>query len=336
MRKNKIRALINSKVSLLLMIMVVVIAVFYIMRQSYLSSNNILIMLKNASITGILGIGVGLLLISGEVDLSTSAVSVISSVFVAMLLSAGLPWPLAVLITFCFGAASGLITSFLVKKLNMMSFIATIGMSSIWAGLALVITRSNPIKFKNDSFLKIGSTAFGVSADKKILPLMFIILVVLIIVYGLMLSNTKFGRSMYMCGGNRNAARLAGISPKRVHTILFINSGLMSSLCGVMIATNFRKGDPTPRTEGLDAITAAVLGGIAFTGGTGGTGGLLAGLMLITFFNNGIIAVGLKSYWQIFARGTLLILALMFDFYRENRRLKMLRAGAAEAAASKR
>jgi ribose/xylose/arabinose/galactoside ABC-type transport system permease subunit len=304
------------------------------MRPSYLGSNNILIILKSASITGLLGIGVGMLLISGQVDLATSSVSVISSVFVAMLLSAGLPWTLAVLITLIFGALSGLITSILVNKLNMMSFIATIGLSSIWQGLALVITRSNPIKFKNDAFLKIGSTAIGYDQEHKLIPLMFIILVVLIIVYGFILSQTKFGRSVYMCGGNRNAARLAGIKPKKIHTLLFVNCGAIASLAGVFIASNFRKGDPTARTEGLDAITAAVLGGILFTGGAGGTGGLLTGLMLLSFFNNGIIAVGLKNYWQIFARGALLILALLFDYYREKQRLKMLKASADEAASA--
>jgi len=215
---------------------------------------------------------------------------------------------------------AGGLNAFFVNGLNMMSFIATIGMASVWQGMAYILTNSIAFNFRNPSFLVIGSTAIF-----RILPLIFIILVVLVIVYGLMLSQTKFGRQMYMAGGNRGAARLAGIKPKKIHTILFINSGIVSALGGVLLASNMHKGDPAPLTQGMDAFTAAVLGGISFTGGAGGTGGLFVGLMLLSFFNNGLTTVGLPSYWQIFAQGMLLILALLFDFYRENRRLKMLK-----------
>ena len=331
MVKTRMLRLLHNKVTLLVAIWVIVVVFFTIMKPSYIRPQNILILLKSATFTGLLGLGVGLLLISGQVDLSTGSVTVISAVLVSSLLKAGMPWLPAALITLVFGAVTGTIVAVFVNGLDMMAFIATIGMSSVWSGLALVVTRGNPVKFLNDSFLRIGSTTFG-----NTIPLLFIILLVLIIFYGLLLTQTKFGRSMFMCGGNRNAARLAGINPKKVHSILFVNCGFISSLCGVLYASSFRRGDPVALAIGLDAITAAVLGGISFTGGTGGTGGFLVGLMLLSFFNNGITAVGLSSYWQTFARGALLIIALLLDFFRENQRLKMLKAGAAETAASKR
>jgi ribose/xylose/arabinose/galactoside ABC-type transport system permease subunit len=331
MGKTQIRRLLHNKVTLLVFIWLFVVVFFAIVNPNYIRPQNILILLKSSTFTGLLGLGVGLLLISGQVDLSTGSVTVLSAVIVSFLLSWGMSWPLAVLLTLLFGIVTGAIVAILVNGLAMMSFIATIGLSSVWTGVALVITRSNPVKYNNDSFLKIGSTTFF-----NIMPLLFVILLVLIIFYGLLLSQTKFGRSAYMCGGNRNAARLAGINPKKVHSILFINCGFISSLCGVLYASSFRRGDPVALTIGLDAITAAVLGGISFTGGTGGTGGFFIGLMLLSFFNNGIVTIGLSSYWQTLAGGALLILALLFDYFRENQRLRLLKAGVAEAAASKR
>jgi len=331
MGKTQIRRLLHNKVTLLVIIWIIIVVFFYILNPFYIRAQNILILLKSSSFTGLLGLGVGMLLISGQVDLSTASVTVFSAVLISFLLGFGLPWPIAVLITLLFGVLTGVIIAVFVNFFGMTSFISTIGMMSVWSGLALVITRGNPVRYVNDSFLLIGSTTIG-----DLIPLLFIILFVLIVFYGLLLSHTKFGRSMYMCGGNRNAARLAGINPKRIHTILFMNCGFLSALSGVLYASNFRRGDPVAIAIGLDAITAAVLGGISFTGGTGGTGGFFVGLMLLSFFNNGLTAIGLSSFWQVFARGALLILALLLDFFRENQRLKMLKTGAAETAAAKR
>lgn len=333
MRNGKKRTdiLLNNKLVPLLLIMAVIIVFFYLMNPGYLGRSNILILLKSTSLTGILGIGIGILLISGQIDLSTSATAGLGGVLVALMLHNGFPWPLAVLCTLLFGLVAGSIVAFLVNKLNMMSFIATIGISSVWAGLAYVITRANPIKFSNDGFVKLGNT----SILGGYVPLAFVIMLALMLAYGFLLKQTKFGRSIYMCGGNRNAARLAGKNPKKIHAILFINSGIISSLGGVLLTANMRKGDPTTLTQGMDAVAAAILGGISFWGGSGGTGGLFVGLMLLSLFKNGLTMIGLKSYWQIFAQGMLLISALMFDYFREKQRLKMLIAGAAEVAASK-
>lgn len=329
--KKRASVLLNNKLTPLLLIMAAIIVFFYIMNPGYLGRSNILILLKGTSLTGILGVGVGILLISGEIDLSTSATAGLSGVLVALLLHNGLSWPIAILCTLVFGLIAGAIVAFLVNALNMMAFIATIGISSVWSGLAYVITRANPIKFSNDSFVKLGNT----SILGGYVPLAFIIMLVLMLAYGVMLKKTKFGRSIYMCGGNRNAARLAGKNPRKIHALLFINSGVISSLGGVLLTANMRKGDPTQLTQGMDAVAAAILGGISFVGGSGSMSGLFVGLMLLSLFKNGLTMVGLKSYWQIFAQGALLVLALLFDYYREKQRLKMLIAGAAEVAASK-
>ena len=321
---------INHKVTLLVVVTIAVVVFFSLMNPNYLRAQNILITLIMTSFIGFLGLGVGLLLISGHIDLSTGAVTVMSAVLVALLINNGMPWPVAALITLVFGAAAGAITAFLVNGLNMMSFIATIGMMSVWSGLALVVTNGNPITINDPGFWALSDARFFGA-----IPVLFIILLFFVVLYGFILSQTKFGRSIYIVGGNKNAARLAGINPKRVQNILFINSGAISALCGILFASNFRRGDPVAITLGMDAVTAAVLGGISFTGGAGGTGGFLVGLLLLNFFNNGLNISGAGAYWQTIARGLILVAALMLDFLRERQRSKLLRAGAAELAAAK-
>jgi len=322
--------LLNSKVLFLMIVTVIVVAFFYIMNPNYIRPANILILLIITSFIGFLSLGVGPLLISGQIDLSTGAVAVMSAVLIAVLIRNGIPWPVAAVIVILFGAAAGGVTAILVNGFGMMSFIATIGLMSVWSGLALVITRGHPIIINNPSFWRIADiTFFGA------IPLLFVLLLIFVALYGFLLSQTKFGRSVYMCGGNKDAARLAGINPKKIQSILFINSGAISALCGVLMASNFRRGDPVAVGYGMDAVTTVVLGGISFTGGAGGAGGLLVGLLLLNFFNNGITTVGIGSYWQTFARGTLLIAALLLDYFRERQRLKALKAGAAEVVASK-
>ncbi|MCL2391545.1 MAG: ABC transporter permease [Oscillospiraceae bacterium] len=321
---------LNHKVSLLVVITIIVVSFFQTMNPNFLREQNILIMLIITSFIGFLGLGVGLLLISGQIDLSTGAVTVMSAVLVALLINAGIPWPLAALITLVFGAVAGAITAFLVNGLGMMSFIATIGMMSVWSGLALVVTRGNPITINDPGFWALSDIRFF-----DTIPLLFVILLFLVVLYGFMLSQTKFGRSIYIVGGNKNAARLAGINPKRVQNILFINAGAISALCGILFASNFRRGDPVAITLGMDAITAAVLGGISFAGGAGGTGGFLVGLLLLSFFNNGLNISGVGPYWQTFARGAILIAALLLDYLRSRQREKVIRAGTAEKTAAK-
>jgi len=327
---NMASYVLHHKVTLLVVVTVVVVVFFWLLNPNYLRAPNILILLTIASFIGLLGLGVGLLLISGQIDLSTGAITVMSAVFIAILIRAGIPWPLAALITIIFGAAAGGITAILVNGLGMMSFIATIGMMSVWGGLALVLTRGNPITIADPGFWAIADTRFF-----EAIPLLFVILLFFVALYGFILSQTRFGRSVYIVGGNNAAARLAGISPKKIQSILFINSGAISALCGVLFASNFRRGDPVAITFGMDAVTAAVLGGISFTGGAGGTGGFLVGLLLLNFFNNGLLIIGVGSYWQTIARGAILIAALMLDYFRERQRAKMIKAGATEIAAAK-
>ena len=320
--KNGIKKILSGKNFTLIIVWAVIVILFWIINKNYLSLDNIRNIFNSAFVSGTIAVGMACLLISGQIDLSAGNTGMMAGVIIAFLLKGNMPWVPALLITLVFGAATGLINAFLANVLNFMSFISTLAISTAFGGLALVLTNAQNIAISNRSFWALGSTNV-----LSIFPLPFFITIILLIVYGFILSNTRFGRRMYMAGGNPNAARLAGINPKKITTALFVNNSCISCIAGSLMAARMHMGSPSAITgSDLDAITAAVLGGVSFMGGGGGMAGVFIGLMLLNSFKNGLVVVGLDSYYQVVASGVLLIAALMLDFFREKSRIKNLKA----------
>lgn len=314
-KDNLLKQLVSSSNFGILIALVVMVIIFTILKPSYFSKNNILNILVSCSIVGLVAIGETFLMIAGQIDMSPGSVSAFSGVLVAVLLAAG--WPLfpSLLVTLIMGAVIGLINAILVTRLEISFFIATLATQSIFRGLAFIICGGKSIGVSNKLFLKIGTTRFfGIS-----LPI--IIFLVLFIIFAVILMKTRFGRSIYMVGGNSNAARLAGIQAKRMVTILFILSGVMASLGGAILAARMNSGQPSA-SEGLefDAVTACVLGGVAMSGGIGDMGGAFIGLLIMQGFTNGLAVLNVQSFWQKVAKGLLLIAALTFDYLRKKQR----------------
>ena len=312
-----IKKIANVKEITLVIVLAVFIYLFWAINSNYLSLGNVRAIFNSAFVMGTLAIGLSCLLIGGKIDLSAGNTGMMAGIIIAILLKAGVPWVPALLITLVFGAATGVINSFFINRMRFAPFIATLAISTIYAGLSLVITNGANIPINNKGFLMLGSI------NLWIFPLPFLILFVLLIIYGFILSATGFGRRIYMTGGNANATRLAGINPKRIISILFINNGVIACLAGSILASRMAMGSPSGVTgSDLDGITAAILGGVAFTGGAGNMVGVFFGILLITSFQNGLVVVNLESYYQVVAKGILLIAALILDYYREKARLK--------------
>jgi ribose transport system permease protein len=321
-KTSKLKQLLAGKSAILVICMLVFMALFSIININYLSGDNIRSILYACSTTGTIAIGMSCLMISGQIDLSSGATGMLGGLVIAFLLQTGMPWVLALVITLAFGCCIGLINAFFANILNFMSFISTLAIMYVFQGTGNAVTNAQNIAVSNTSFQALGSTnLFGY------IPVPFIIMCVLFLFYGFILSSTRFGRRMYMCGGNYNAARLAGINPKKITTILFMNNSAIACLAGAMMASRMHMASPTAviGTE-LTGITAAVLGGVSFMGGGGGMGGAFIGLLLLNTFTNGLQVVGLDSYYQVVAQGVLLIAALMLDFFRERNRMRALKA----------
>ena len=253
--------------------------------------------------------------------MSAGAVGCLGGLLIAIIMNTGLGWFPSLLIVMAFGAIAGLINAFFLNVCRMMPFISTLAMASVWKGLGYIITDSQSVSITNQSFMNIGNTWFlG-------MPLPFIIMMVLYLIYGLMLKYTNFGRNIYMVGGNRNAARLAGINIKRVQTILLVNCSVIATIGGSILVGRMHNGTPfSVHGSEIDGIIASMLGGISFMGGSGGMLGAFIGLLLLNFFNNGLSIAGLGTYWQIVASGLLLVAALTVDFITTQLRNKNLKS----------
>jgi ribose transport system permease protein len=312
----------RSKGMTLLIVTVLIIVFFYIMNPAYLSWDNIRSIMYAMSLCGTITCGMACLLMSGAIDLASGAEGMFAGVLIAFLLQTGLPWPLCVVLIIAFGAVVGLINSFFANVLNFMPFIATLAVSSVYQGIAGVITTNQPVMITNQAFWGIGS------ANIWIFPLPFVIMVVLLVIYGMMISYTKFGRQMLLCGGNRNAARLAGLNYKKITTIMFINNGCIASLGGIVLASRMHNGSMSSVIGSeMDGMTAAIIGGVSFLGGgSSGMTVVFIGILMLNCFKNGLLFIDLDAYWQIVSNGALLIIALIVDYFREKRRLASLKA----------
>ncbi len=318
--RRSIHRLTVRKEFTLILFLIAVIYVFWLINPNFLSQNNVKGILNSAFAMGTLAIGIGCLMISGEIDLSAGGTGMLAGVLLALLMRGGMSVWLALLIVLAFSFATGLVNAFFVNVMHFMSFISTLAISTAFGGLALILTNAQNVSINNKGFWTLGSAlVFGV------LPLPFVIMIVLFIVYGVILTYSGFGRRIYMIGGNQGAARLAGINSKKITTILFVNGSLISCLTGIVMASRMHMGSTTSVTGSeIDAITVAVLGGISFTGGVGNMFGVAIATLLITAFQNGLLIAGLSSYYQVVAKGILLIAALLFDYSRERARKKSL------------
>ena len=322
-RNNKarliIKNLVDKKEFTLIIVIAVVVYMFWAMNHNYLSLTSIRGIFNSGFVMGILAVGIGCLMISGMIDLSTGSTGMLAGILIAFLLNADIPWVPALLVVLVFGVFTGLANAFFVNFMHLVPFISSLAIGTIYGGVALIITKAANIPISNKSFMSLGLVNIGV------FPLAFFIAIILIVIYGIVMANTGFGRRVYMTGGHANAARLAGINPKKITTILFVNNSVIACLAGALMTSRMNMGSPSAvHGSDLDAITAVVLGGVAFMGGSGNLFGVFLGVVLISCFQTGLTVIGFNPYFQVVAKGLLLVAALVLDYYRENARMKSL------------
>ena len=330
---SSIRKILQSRSAFLLIILVaLIIVIVFITNGSFLMPGNIRGIFLSLIVQAIMLTGLTCLLIGGEIDLSMAGQATVSAMLFAQINVSlpAIPWGINLVICLCFGAGIGLLHSFYVNVLKFPSFIATIGMASVYSGIAQIWTRGNCFPIARQGFDTIGNVAIF---DR--FPVLFVIAGIIVIAYGFVLSRTIFGRNAYMIGGNAAASRLSGINVNRVRMTLFINNSVLASLAGIFWAALMKMASPTAITTSLPdftALSAVILGGVAFFGGHGFIAGAFCGLALINVFNNTLTLLGVPSYWNVTAQGALLVIALIIDDLNEKRVKNALLAAAAKAA----
>lgn len=296
--------------------------------RGFMASGNLLQISYKLVIQLVLMCGIAMVLIGGNIDLSVSGQAALGAMIFAYILrgNPGMPWGFALAAVLLLGAVFGLINTGLVSKLGFPPFIATIGMASIYRGLCNVLTQGDNIQIARQSL-------FAITGTKMLggrFSAMFLFGILLILIYSVVLSRTAFGRSVFMTGGNRLAARLSGINTNRVRMILFINNGVLAALGGVLWSSQIKLASPTAiisMEPGIAVISASILGGVSFGGGSGTLGGPLVALLLLSVFDNILQIINVQPYWSVFAQGMLLVVALIIDHVGEERRRKALLAG---------
>jgi ribose transport system permease protein len=233
-----------------------------------------------------------------------------------------------ILVSILAGGVVGVFNATAINYLKIQPFIATLASMSIMRGFAYIICAGKPFGVSSEMFIGFGTFRFF-----GLIPLPVTILVAAFIVFGFILRKTYFGRSVYVIGGNPYAARLAGLNPVSIVYRLYIISGCLAALAGVILSARMNSGQPSAAT-GLefDAVTAAVLGGTAFTGGIGTMFGTLLGMLILQGFNTGLIMLNVQIFWQNVAQGALLVVALAFDYYRKKAQTKKVLAESLKSA----
>lgn len=298
---------------------IVVFILFTAINPNYLTWTNFVNLLVAASLVGIVAVGHTYLIIAGQNDLSPGSLCAFCGVAVALFLQWGLPIPVAILLSLGCGVLCGLFNAWMVNCIKLEAFIATLVTQTMVRGFAQLICDGRPVAISNQSFVKIGTARF------LSIPVSVWITIVAFIIFGFILAKTRFGRSIYAIGGSAEAARLAGLNPRRIVTVSFIIIGVLTAIGGVVFAARMNTGQPTAGVNlEFDAITAVILGGVSFAGGVGSMFGTVLGVLLIQAFGTGLIMVNVPSFWQSVAKGALLLAALTFDYIRKERREKEL------------
>ncbi|MBN2617296.1 MAG: ribose ABC transporter permease [Spirochaetales bacterium] len=277
--------------------------------SAFLTSANILNVLRQVSINAILAFGMTYAILIGGIDLSVGSVLALTGTIVTGLITRNMvPIPVAVGIGLILGLFLGVFNGVIIAKTGIPPFIVTLAMMQIARGLAYVYTNGQPIRITDGGFIGIGTGYLGP------IPLPIIYTVVIFIVVSIMLNKTKFGRYVYALGGNKDAAIFSGIKIKNITIAVYALIGLLSAICGIVLSARMYSGQPTVGNGfELDAIAAVVLGGTSMSGGVGNLGGTLLGALVIGVLNNGLNLLNINSFWQLIIKGFVILLAVYVD-----------------------
>ncbi|AUW40028.1 Ribose transport system permease protein rbsC [Serratia liquefaciens] len=290
----------------LLAIIVVLYLVFSIYATGFISLNNQMNILRDAATIGIAAWAMTLIIISGEIDVSVGPMVAFISVILAYLMQYAIPLPFALILALCLGAALGSVAGVLRGWFNVPSFVATLGLWSALRGMGLFMTNALPVPIdENDVLDWLGGQVLG-------LPVSAVIMLILFVVFQFISKKTAFGRSVYAIGGNASAAQLCGINVKRIRILLFTLAGLLAAVTGILLAARLGSGN-AGAASGLefDVIAAVVVGGTALSGGRGSMLGTLLGVLVITLIGNGLVLLGINSFFQQVVRGVIIVLAVL-------------------------
>lgn len=289
------------------------LALFLVMSflsPTFLKARNLANIVKQISINGVLAVGMTMVIITGGIDLSVGSTVALSSIVAAIFGTAASGYPVIVpaVLAVLTGLAVGIFNGAGVACAKFPPFIITLSSMTIVRGLALIVTNGVPIFGLSDEMIALANgTTFG-------LPNLVYYLIVVFAAGIFLLNFTVFGKWLYAVGGNETAAKSSGINAEAVKIAAYSISGVCSGLAGLLAASRITSGSPTTG-EGyeMNAISAAVIGGVSMSGGKGGLAGTLIGALLIGVVQNGLDILGISAYYQKVIQGLIIMVAVFVD-----------------------
>ena len=299
----------------------IVLFVFFSLASPYfLTGDNVDGILLATAVNGILALGVTFVIVTAGIDLSIGTVMTLSAVMTAVFITFWrLPIVLGVLAGLATGALCGFVNGFLIARLKIPPFIATLGMLNIAKGLSLVISGVKPIYFLEAP--EFNTIAMGSIIPGLHVPNAVVIMFGAAIVAAVILNKTVLGRYTFALGSNEEATRLSGVNVNRWKIAVYTLTGIFAGLAGVVIASRVNSAQPAlGQGYELDAIAAAVIGGTSLSGGEGTILGTVIGALIISTLSNGLRILSVPQEWQTVVTGAIIILAVYLDIVRRRRR----------------
>jgi inositol transport system permease protein len=302
------------------LVFIAMLIVASILSPAFLSPTNLINVVRQMSVVGLIALGVTGVIVSAGIDLSSGSVVGLSAVVAASLAQLpdypaayykglNLPVFVAVLAACGVGALVGLLNGGLVAKTKIPPFIATLGTLTTIRGLAYLYTSGRPVSDLTDDYNFIGQ------GDFLGIPVPILILVIMAIVTHVLYSQTKFGKYIYAIGGNEQAARVSGINVSKYKMLMYVYAGLLSGLAGLVVSARIGSGQSGQGVGyELDAIAAAVIGGASLSaGGIGTVAGTIVGALIIGVLNNILDLTNVSAYWQQIVKGCIIVGAVIID-----------------------
>lgn len=312
--------------------LIAIIVTFSMLSPVYFSVDNFLIMASHVAIFGLLAIGMLIVILTGGIDLSVGSTLGLCGVVAGYLMqgvtleAAGVvlypPVWVVVLLICALGGLIGSVNGVLIAVFKVPAFVATLGVLYVARGFALLLT--NGLTYNNlGGSERLGNTGFHWLGFNTLLgvPIGVLVLAATALLAMVLLGRTAFGRWVYATGGNSRAAELSGVPVRRTTIGVYVLSGVFAALAGLVLSSQLTSAGPTAGTTyELTAIAAVVVGGAALTGGKGTVRGTLLGAFVIGFLSDGLVIIGVSSYWQTVFTGAVIVLAVLLNSIQYRRR----------------
>ena len=290
---------------------IILVALMIISPSAFASPRNLVGIVRQAAINGILACGMMFVIISNGIDLSVGSTVALAGVMAAHFAHPdSYPLIVPVVLAVVIGTAVGMINGLGVAYGNIPPFIITLATMTAVRGTALIASGGSPVYGLSDSFKNISSGTIG----NTIIPVLAVYFICVLCLSGFILTKTVFGRRIYAIGGNKSAAAVSGINVKRMRLIIYSISGALAGFAGLLLASRTYQGSPTAgQSYELDAIAAVIIGGISMSGGSGKWYGTLIGALLLAVLANGLDILNVSSNYQMIIKGCIITLAVLVD-----------------------